>query len=306
MPRDIPTADARSVASACLGAISGPDGATDEQLALLRAIAAHLWQLPDVDLSPEAALTAEESADRITDGSLRRRTRELMVMLELCRHPLEDTHAERVEEYCHALGGDGHGIAIVREYVSAGAGAAFEDWMRRFTPEAAETMEPVMVEISQVDDEEAAARIAQIEAELRAAAPGTLGAEFVSFCDRNDFEIGAKSLILFGHDMTHVISGYEATSIGEICNSVMKLMITDSDAHWLEMLASMMIHETGILFPGYEPHVSPLADPANIELVAVAMERGRATTSDYSLGDHMSMIHWPYDDVLAHYGVPPL
>lgn len=306
MPRALAAADAELVTRACLGAITGPDGATDEQLTLLRSIAAHLWQLPGVDLSPEAALTAEESAERITDDMLRRRTRELMVMLELCRHPLEDTHAARVETYCHALGGDGHGIAIVREYVSAGADAAFEDWLRRFTPEAAETMEPVMVEISQVDEEEAARRIAEIDAAIRSAGPGTLGAEFVSFCDRNGFEIGAKSLILFGHDMTHVISGYEATSIGEICNSVMKLMITDSDAHWLEMLASMMIHETGILFPGYEPHVSPLTDPANIELVAVAMERGRATKMDYSLGDHMSMIHWPYADVLEHYGVPPL
>ena len=306
MPRELAAEDADIVTRACLGAITGPDGATDEQLTLLRSISSHLWRRPTVDLSPETALTAEEAAAAITDEKLRRRTRELMVLLELCRHPLEPAHAERVEDYCHALGGDGAGIAIVRDYVSKGSDEALADWTRRFTEKAPEMMEPEMIELATADESAAAVRFAEINEALRAAAPGTLGAEFISFYDRNGFTVGPESIPLFGHDMAHVIGGYDATPVGEICIGAMKLMVTDSDIHWLEFLGNVMIHETGILFPGYTPHEPALSDPANIEMVGVALERGRATARDFSVGDHLSMIDWQYTDVLEHYGVPPL
>ena len=306
MPRTLTASDAELVTRACLGAICGPDGPTDEQLMVLRAVATHLWQAPDLEFSESGALTPEEAAGQITDESLRRRTRELMVLLELCRHPLEEAHARRVEDYCHALGGDGPGIALVRDYVSEGTAAVVDDFMRRFTEKAPEMMEPEMLELAGAGDDVAAARLAEIDAVVRSAAPGTLGAEFAAFYDRNGFTIGPGSVPLFGHDMAHVIGGYDATPIGEICIGAMKLMITDSDIHWLEFLANVMIHETGVLFPGYVPHAPALADPANIELLAEAMERGLATRNDFSSGEHLSMIDWPYADVLEHYGVPPL
>ncbi|MFM8861872.1 MAG: hypothetical protein ACKOIA_05365 [Acidimicrobiia bacterium] len=306
MPRALAASDAELVTRACLGAICGPDGPTDEQLMILRALATHLWGLDDPDLSPSAAITSGGAAEGITDERLRRRTRELMVLLELSRHPLEESHAERIEEYCHALGGDGPGMAIARDYVSQGAEAAVADWMRRFEEKAPEMMEPEMLELAQADADDAAVRFAEIETAIRSAAPGTLGAEFAAFYDRNNFTIGPESIPLLGHDMAHVIGGYDATPVGEIALGAMKLMITDSDIHWLEFLGSVIIHETGILFPGYEPGDPPLQDPANVEMVMLAMERGRATRTDFSYGEHLSMIDWPYADVLDHYGVPPL
>ncbi|MBU6330517.1 MAG: hypothetical protein KGR18_11275 [Acidobacteria bacterium] len=305
MPVNLDPAESSAIVAACLGAISGPDGPTEEQLTLLRSVSQHLWLIEDVDLSPASAISAEEAATRITGDLVRRRTREFMVFLEMCRHPLEEAHARRVEEYCIALGGDGPGMEIVRDYVTKGADAAVEDFMRRFTEVAPSMMEPEMLEIAQVDEETAAARFAEIEAALRAAAPGTLGAEFVDFYDRNGFTIGEGSISLFGHDMAHVIGGYDASAIGEICLGAMKLMISNSDTHWLEFLGSLMIHETGVLLPGYVEHVPPLTDPANIELMVAAMDRGRATEKDFSVDDHLAMVDWPYADVLAHYGVPP-
>ena len=94
------------MAQACLGAISGPDGATEEQLTILRAIACNVWGLDPADLTPESALTPQEAAAGIVDEQPRRRTREMMVMLELRRHPLELSHEQRVREYCFALGGE--------------------------------------------------------------------------------------------------------------------------------------------------------------------------------------------------------
>lgn len=294
------------MAQACLGAISGPDGATAEQLTILTAIACGFWGLDPADLTPESALTPQEAASSILDEQPRRRTREMMVMLELCRHPLELSHEQRVEEYCFALGGDGPGMAIARELVSKGADAALEDFMRRFYEKATEMMEPAMIEIAAAEEAEAAARLAEIDAALRSAAPGTLGAEFLAFYERNGFEIDAKSIALFGHDMAHVIGGYDATPTGEICIGAMKLMITDSDIHWIEFLGNLLIHETGMVPEGYVSHQAALTDPENIATVIRAMDRGRETQRDFSNVDHLSMIHQPFEEVQAAFGVPPL
>ena len=306
MPRSLQPDVATTITRACLGAICGPDGATDEQLVILGSIAEHMWGLGDVDLSPDGALGADEAAALITDENVRRRTRELMVMLELCRHPLELSHEERVEEFCHALGGDGPGMALVRELVSNGAEAALGDYMRRFMEKAADMMEPAMLEIAVAEETEAAKRLAEIDGAVHAAAPGTLGAEFATFYERNGFTIDASSVHLFGHDMAHVIGGYDATPSGEICIGAMKLMITDSDIHWIELLGSLLIHEAGMLPDGYKTHESALTDPANVQLAIRAMERGRETKRDFSNVDHLSMIDWPYADVLEEFGVPPL
>lgn len=306
MPTDLSSTDADLVTRACLGAISGPDGPTDEQLTILRSIATHLWGLGDVDLSPDAALTAEEAGARLTDRRITRRTRELMVLLELCRHPLEVTHQQRVQDYCTALGEDGPGLALARTYVAQGADAASADYVRRFLPVAPEMMEPAMIEIAGVEDAEAARRLTEIDTALRGAGPGTLGAEFMLFYERNGFTVGPQAVPLFGHDMAHVIGGYDASPIGEICIGAMKLMMTDSDVHWIEFLGNLLIHETGVVPMGYVPHEPALADPANITLMVRAMERGRETRTDFSTVEHLSMIDWPYADVLEHFGVPPL
>jgi len=306
MAIDISESDATLIVRACLGSICGPDGPTDEQLSILNSIGSHFWALPSVDLSPEQAFTPEESAAAITDERLRRRTRELMVLLELCRHPLEASHEQRVEDYCHALDTDGPGLSLTRNYVLDGAEAAVADWMRRFTEKAPEMMEPLMIELSQADEAEVAVRLSELTEALHACAPGTLGAEFVSFYDRNGFTYGPESIPMMGHDMSHVIGGYEATPEGEICLNAMKLMKSDSDIHWIEFLGSVMIHETGILLEGYTEGEPPLKNPENIELMVRAMDRGRITEIDFSNGDHVSMIEWPIEDVRAHYGIPAL
>jgi len=218
----------------------------------------------------------------------------------------ELSHEQRIEEYCFALGGDGPGMALVRELVSNGAEAALGDYMRRFMEKAADMMEPAMLEIAVAEEEEAARRLAEINAAVHAAAPGTLGAEFVAFYERNGFTIDASSVHLLGHDMSHVIGGYDATPVGEICIGAMKLMITDSDIHWIELLGSLLIHEAGMLPEGYKTHQSALTDPANVREAIRALERGRETQKDFSNVDHLSMIDWPFEDVRAEFGVPPL
>jgi hypothetical protein len=306
MSRIISDADVPAVTRACLGAINGPDGPTDEQLLVLSAVVSHQWQRPDIDLASVGVLAPDEAAALITDVPSRRRTSELMVLLELCRHPLKEAHEQRIEEYCNALGIDDAGVELARDLVTRGTTAAWDDWTRRFTALAPEMMEPAMIELAGADERTAAKRFADIDAKLRAAAPGTLGAKFVDFYDRNGFVVGPGSISLFGHDMSHVIGGYDATPAGEICIGAMKLMITDSDIHWLEFLGNVAIHEAGFTPDGYEEHQPAFSRPEAIEMMGRAMERGRDTTRDFSNVDHLPMIDWRYEDVLAEFGVPPL
>ena len=74
-------------ARALLGAIDVDGGPTDEQLAVLQALVTHLWERDDLDLGDPRAARARRAAAAITDPDARRRLCELMVTLELCRHP---------------------------------------------------------------------------------------------------------------------------------------------------------------------------------------------------------------------------
>jgi hypothetical protein len=76
------------VLGALRGAIDVDDGPTAEQLSVLGAVASGWGAAPDLDLDAIAPLEPAEAADAIVDPGTRRRTRELMVLMELCRHPL--------------------------------------------------------------------------------------------------------------------------------------------------------------------------------------------------------------------------
>ena len=66
---------------------------------MLRAVVTHLWQRPDLDLDALTPLSPDDTAALVTDENARRRFKELMVTLELCRHPESPAQIARVEEY---------------------------------------------------------------------------------------------------------------------------------------------------------------------------------------------------------------
>src|SRR5262249_46457807 len=104
---------------ALLGGISVDDGPTEAQLAVLGAVAAHLWQRPDLALDATTTLEPDAAADEILDPAVRRRVIELLVTLELCRHPQTATQVARVESYAAGLGVDGPELEIVRRWIDA-------------------------------------------------------------------------------------------------------------------------------------------------------------------------------------------
>src|SRR3954447_26395030 len=102
MPQVVKASDVEKVTGALLGGIAVDDGPADPQLAVLRAIVDCLWERPDLALDAVTPLTAAEAGATLTDAGVRRRTLQLLVLLELCRHPETATQVARVDEYAAA------------------------------------------------------------------------------------------------------------------------------------------------------------------------------------------------------------
>ena len=109
----------------------------------------------------------------------------------------------------------------------------------------------------------------------------TLGYQYVEFYVRNGIELPGEGddrpNLFVGHDMCHVIAGYEPTGQGEIALGAMQLAMTDSDAHWIAMLANLAVHEAGFLATApVVAKTGTLARPGAVELLADAFRRGAA------------------------------
>ena len=132
------------VTRALLGAIDVDGGPTDEQSAVLRAVVSHLWQRPDLELGALTPLSPEETATVVTDPEARRRFKELMVTLELCRHPESPAQIARVEEYAGALDEMDESMVIARRWVDEGCARATEDFDRFYAERLPELSEPTL------------------------------------------------------------------------------------------------------------------------------------------------------------------
>src|SRR6476646_6754075 len=99
MPRVIDDSMVVPATRVLLGAVDVDGGATDEQRAVIASIVSGYWGRPDLDLDSLVPLDPEGAAAAITQATHRHRVRELMVLLELCRHPGSAAQMQRVDEY---------------------------------------------------------------------------------------------------------------------------------------------------------------------------------------------------------------
>jgi hypothetical protein len=83
------------VIGALVGVIDVEGGPTSEQRAVLQALASGYWGRSDLDVGRMKPLSVDDTAAAVTDPRARRRLRELMVLLELCRHPLSEAQVAR-------------------------------------------------------------------------------------------------------------------------------------------------------------------------------------------------------------------
>ena len=311
MARIIPPELVEPVVRVMLGSIDAGDGGTVHQRNLISALAVGYWDRPDLDLDALTPAEPDEAAALIVEPAHRRRMRQFMVLLELCRRPQTAAQVDRTEAYATALGETGPGLDTLRLLVREGADAASTYLLNRATEVAAADTSsatyrdvPVLLEAPDPD----------LEARLRAFGElpeGTLGRAYFDFLDSNGFsfpgaEAGMPATFL-EHDMCHVLCDYGPYGRDEIAVNAMVLTAADTDAHWINMVANLALREAGFFLPeGYEP-IEPgtLARDDAITLFVDALRRGAECTGDFANADLLALAPEPLEQVRARFGIRP-
>lgn len=303
-------ADADLFAAGLLGAIDVDDGPTDEQLAVLRALVTHLWKRPDLDPDTLAPLGPTELASRLDGDDRRLRFCEMLMTLELCRHPQSVAQVDRVEACATALGVTGIALETTRTALERGSAVVTGDLERIYgeiLPEISERSLRDRYLHLDAPDPALADRLRAL-AELPA---GTLGHAYLAFYERNGFPLPGDDTHLpahyVNHDMNHVITGYEPTAPGEIARSGFLMAANPSRHNWLEFLLTMSIHESGVLTHGeIRAKFATLSRPGVGDLLAEGLDRGRRCTVDLSQLDHLAIAAEPLASIRDRYRVVPL
>ena len=307
MPFHVPAASVDPMLAALLGAIDVDGGPNREQEILLGAIAEHVWGRAGFDRAAVSPLGPAEAADALDDPLLRRRFHEIVIALEVCRHPLSAAQVARVEEYATALGFSGPDLGMLRDLVDAGTERAAADFRRFLGANLAERVEPGLGGVAPADapEPELVARIAAF-ADLP---DGSLGRAYLAFYERHHLSLPGVVAIdmnhfFVAHDMTHVIAGIEPTGAGEVALSAFQMGMDDNDVNASALLASLVVHEAGF---GAPPTVSAeeriLEESGAAELLALEIARGARCSSDFSLVDHLALAPLPLDEVRDRFGV---
>lgn len=301
-----------SVAGALSGAIDTGDGGTDEQRAVLAAIVGSYWERPDLDLDVLAPLDPTAAAGAISGAAERRRVRELLVLLAICRHPVSEAQQDRIEEYAAALDESGPGIELTAALVREGLDAARADFNRFLGTIGSSSPEPQLADRYTATLDAPDPGLAERLRALHGLPEGSLGWSYVEFYRRNGIELpGDNPFIpaqMVAHDFTHVIGGYEPTAPGEIALGAMLLSIDDhDDRHWIGFLANLGVHEGGYAGAdgGLVPKTATLARPGAVEMLAEGFARGAQCTADFTNVDHLALASLPLEEVRARFGVPP-
>ena len=286
------------------------DGGTPEQRHVLELVVHTIWRRPDLEVGALEPMGLEEAQSFRAEEIVRRRLRMFLVMLELCRHPLTVEQVARVDAYAAAIVEDDDiGLEIARDVVEKSRAEAAKHFFLAWSSASVKLSEAVVVErvrrIGAVDPE-----LAAMLRRMGEFPRGTLGREYVEFYMELKFTLPgdgvADPAFFVAHDMTHLIGGFGATAPDEVALSAMQLAMSDSDEHWMIFLASMAAYEAGV-GPANSDFVAKegmLAREGAPELIFEGFERGSRCTGDFSIADHLSMVHLPIAEIRERYSVP--
>ncbi|MFM7145335.1 MAG: hypothetical protein ACKOW5_03275, partial [Actinomycetales bacterium] len=285
------------------------DGPTDEQLRVLAAIAAEVWDRPGIDLATVRRVGPEELADRLVDRDHREAFHELHLTLEACRHPQSAAQVEAVRRYADALEVDAEDLEMFRLLMSEGVEAAAQDYQRFLNVSLAERFEPSLADLP-VDPDHPEMALAEKLGTFAEYGPHTLGRAYLRFYERSGFTLPGKdpsaiTHFFVAHDMTHTIAGISTTVAGEVALSAFQFAMNNSRINRAALLASLVAHEAGFAHPKHlaVAETGTLANPKATLLLARELRRGTKCRADFSLVDHFELAPMPLAEVRQEFGV---
>jgi len=288
---------------ALMGAASAGGGLTKEQHSIIVTLAVGCWGR-DEHRVDELSLSPVEVAEQVVDASDRRRLKELLVMLELCGHPLTEDRVAATETYAEALDQAGRSLLIARDLVQASAERTFLDYLRLYG------LDPAATAMSS-ELPPGTTSLRDVLESYRELPVETLGRAFFDFHERNGFALpdGHSSIAqtFVHHDTAHVVTGYEPTGEGEIALGAMLLAAADTEKNWLAFVGNLLVHEVGHVMPGYEHARTELLDHhLGRSMLVESLQRGTQCGHDLSNIDLLAMATRDIDDVRADFSVPAI
>ena len=312
--RVIPDWAVEPVVRVLAGAIDVDGGPTDEQFAVLRAFVSGYWGRTDLDVDTVAPIDPASPAPRSPTRLTGAASRELMVMLELCRHALSEA---QVATRRGVRGGARRPYRPTSRcactLVTGGAEAAAADYGRFVEGRTADLEEATLrarTDWDEAADEELGTRLRALH-DLPA---GTLGYEYVEFYRCNGIDLPGEDpnspALFVAHDMCYVIAGYEPTGQGEIALGAYPARGRRHRRALAQLSsATSSVHEAGFLTAvSVCPEVGDTAALCAFDRLYVveAFRRGAACTADFTTADHLAMVEVPLADVRDRFGIPPL
>ena len=268
-------------------------GPTTEQSGLLGALASHVLQA-----RPDAAsvITPTDAAAVIEEPWLRRAVGEMLVTLELVRHPASAALTARVAEYLAAFQIEDGFQKLAVDYLMQDRELVQKDWER---VRQTDFVEPFTEGLDADSLERKMDGLGDLP-------PDSLGYALFEFYRRNGFPwiSHEDQSNLISHDLTHVLAGYATTPPGEIALQGFLVAATRGERYFSSLLASLLLFEVGMLpFPDIEPIENTLAQPEAAELFARAIERGLHCPGDIG-EDHQRFLDKPLAQVRTELGIP--
>ncbi len=309
MPHVLDLDHADLAVRAVWGACNVEGGPTAEQKSVISALAHGYFRL-SADPAHFEALGPEGAAEAFPSQAQRHRVGEVMVFLELCRHPFTATQVERVDAYAAALEIPEETLATIRDLATRGHHEARADYARYFRTQVDHLLDPQLAPRYGHDLDVPDPVLVQRLRNLKDCRAGTLGRAFGEFYERNGFALPGETphmpAFFVAHDMSHVLAGYAPTEVGEIALGAMECALSDTSAHWVRFLGNLSVHEAGFLGEAAFRTEGVLARPGAEDAVAEAMDRGVRCSGDFTTADHLSMADDDLEDVRSRFGIPPL
>jgi hypothetical protein len=310
--------EAAVLARGIVGAVTPPDGLTELQRVLLRAI---FIEMTGVRVDPEQVepMGPEEFAVALARRNEIFRTRIVQVMLiaALILVPLPEEVADRLARYAAELGVDDGMLVVARRYARGSLGLALIDFNRNgytatWNPEeatnlhTAAALEEAWQEVC--DDAALAARWSA----LSDCSPGSLGRSVFEFYRARGFTFpglpASAPPYLAQHDWVHVLADYGTTVENEL--EVFGLIARAiPDPRGFSLLAMVIgLFETGYIMQAaglFHYDRGHLSRAGMADRLADAWRRGALCSKDLMGVDWFDYADRPVDEVRTEFSIEP-